>query len=158
MYWLISQFPELDHLEPEQRQLLLARVPWQTYPLLTLGALIQAIFAGAGIAVAWIALGFGWDAAVLPVMAVVVLVIAIVRYQFQLRQIRRELREVVARAYWGRRLPFCFRCGYDLRQSNSIHCPECGFRVDRTDAPASLSVSGWLCRCLGQLIRWIARR
>lgn len=29
-YWRISQFPELNHLEPSQRERLLRSVPWWT--------------------------------------------------------------------------------------------------------------------------------
>jgi hypothetical protein len=116
MIWLISQFPELNCLEPAQRKQLL-HGSWWTYLWMLLRSLIAAMFTAAIIA---IGMTTPW-AALLSGAAV-----ASGLYFLQLGRIRRAMRKEIAAAFRGRQPPFCMRCGYDLRGSGSGRCPECG--------------------------------
>ena len=131
MYWTIRQFPELQHLDAEHRAVLLRRVPWWTYPLAIGRAAILGW--GAGLIV--------WQMFALIVSfsgrpdfegftpwagAAVGGLLAVGIYVLQMHRIRVVIRRVVASTYVGERLPFCFHCGYDLRESHGAGCPECG--------------------------------
>ena len=128
MIWTIGQFPELDHLAPEQRAALLARVPWWTYPLLIFGSLIQGVLLGA--------LSFGYtyllvrsvQAAGIAASAIT-LAASIGLYLYRLKRIRADMRRTLADAFLGERPPFCLECGYDLRASKESRCPECGVAI-----------------------------
>ena len=133
MYWLINQFPELDHLEPDQRAHVLARIPWWTYPLLAASAVIPAIILG-GLIAAWLAFDASSTTAAIvsiPIAATA----AIALYARQLSRVRTAMRTVIAEAFRDQRLPFCFHCGYNLRDSTAARCPECGHPV-HAGAPA----------------------
>ena len=124
MYWLISQFPELDHLEPRQRAQVLAHVPWWTYPVMVGRAALSALFIGA-ITAGLLAAGFGTDAAAFGAVPVAG-AIAVFFYRYQLARLRTAMRRTILEALRGERLPFCFQCGYNLRDSIADRCPECG--------------------------------
>jgi hypothetical protein len=133
MYWLISQFPELDHLEPHQRAQLLARMPRWTYPMITARAAAGALLVWAGIAVQ---LGRAYDLTTLAILSTVAaMAIACAIYLNELNQLRKAMRKAISEAFQTERPPFCFKCGYDLRQSSDTLCPECGvdWRVNRVE-------------------------
>jgi hypothetical protein len=119
------KFLELDHLEPADRRMVLARVPWWAHPLMIFISLIPAIPVAA--ILAWpVGLATGSDVAVAIVFLTALVAGMLVTYQIQLRRLRHQMRLTVAKAFAGQRPPFCFRCGYDLRSSVSSKCPECG--------------------------------
>jgi hypothetical protein len=124
MVWLISQFPELDHLEADQRAQVLARVPWWTYPLVTASAIVPAILLSAAIG-ACVAIGLRSIAAAIIIVPLTATT-AIGLYAYQLSRLRTTMRRAIADAFRGERLPFCFECGYNLRDSDAARCPECG--------------------------------
>jgi hypothetical protein len=123
MLWRISEFPELDHLETGERADVLRRVPGWTYPLLVARAVVGGLLAGGTV---------GMFVARRPneVIFMTTLcaagLVAVVIYQLQLKQLRRLMREELAKGFHGTRPPFCFSCGYDLRGTTGWHCPECG--------------------------------
>ena len=122
--WTIGQFPELDHLDAGSRAEVLRRVPWWTYPLIVMRAILGAgLLAGVvgGIPVK----SFDPRAAMVGSFAIGVIV-AVPFYSFQLSRLRVELRKEIAKSFRGKQPPFCFGCGYDLRGANSTSCPECG--------------------------------
>lgn len=127
MYWLISQFPELEHLERRQRAQVLAHVPWWTYPVMVARAVLPALFLGA-ITAGLLAAGFGSDAAAFGAVPVAGAV-AMFFYRYQLARLRTAMRQTILEALRGERLPFCFKCGYNLRDSIADRCPECGSPV-----------------------------
>jgi hypothetical protein len=125
MFWTIGQFPELDHLEPAQRATLLRRVPWWTYPQMAILAAVGA----AGIAGAAAAIAYGVTGSERAAVAVFVVAegaAAVALYQVVLQRVRRAMRAEIAEGFLGRRPPFCFGCGYDLRAFTDDRCPECG--------------------------------
>lgn len=128
MAWLISRFPELEHLEPHQRTQLLKALPWWTYPQLIaragLGALVVAGMLGGAL---WHSAG-GQAALILALAAA--LIFGAWFYHQQLSVLRSFVRLEIAKAFSGERPPFCFRCGYDLRGSKEAACPECGKAVE----------------------------
>jgi hypothetical protein len=125
MIWTISQFPELNHLEPAQRAALLARVPRWTYPLLIAGSLIQGLLLG-GLALAYVlALTRSFHPSAITGI-VVTLIASVALYHYRLGRVRADMRRTLADAFHGERPPFCFECGYDLRASDATRCPECG--------------------------------
>jgi hypothetical protein len=136
MPWLISQFPELDSLEPQQRTHLLSQLPWWTYPQIAVRAVFIAlciVIIIGGLAVEWIGLK-----QTLIVCAVLEVVFAAMFYHRQLTTLRSFMRLEIAKAFEGQRPPFCFRCGYDLRGSTQAACPECGKPIEPgppADAP-----------------------
>jgi len=127
MHWFISQFPELDHLEAHQRAQLLRGLPWWTYPLILAAAVIPSLPLGA-LTTAWLAMTLRSGAAALFGIPVAVATAAGL-YVYQLSRVRRVMRREIAEAFRGERLPFCFKCGYNLRDSDAPHCPECGSPV-----------------------------
>jgi hypothetical protein len=127
MHWLISRFPELDHLEPDQRAHLLRQVPWWTYPLIIGRAVIAALLIGV-IAGVWLAAALGVSIAALAVMPLAA-GIATGLYGYQLARVRGVMRRAIADGFRGKRMPFCFECGYDLRGLDAPRCPECGSPV-----------------------------
>jgi hypothetical protein len=130
MIWRIAQFPELDHLDPDQRAAVLAQLPWWTYPLMwvraILGGFSIASSACALIGFACIAMGLGPDLGFLLAVIPATILAAVGLYLLYLRDVRENLRATIADAYAHERPPFCFACGYDLRASDATHCPECG--------------------------------
>jgi hypothetical protein len=123
MLWLISQFPELDHLDPPQRTAVLKLVPWSFYPRIVV------------ISVCWGLFWFGVTVALtflLPRKIGVILgagvgfVVTFYLYLEHLDEVRTVIRREIARAFAGRRPPFCFSCGYDFRNLAGDVCPECG--------------------------------
>jgi hypothetical protein len=132
MTWRISDFPELAHLDPDQRARVLARVPSWTYPI---------IIARAGLvgAIAGLLAGGLTTASTRPDLATIVglalaIVVGLRTYLWQMDGLRTTMRRTIAEGFSGQRLPFCFECGYDLRGSKNLQCPECG-RPTR-DAPS----------------------
>ncbi|HEY0009690.1 MAG TPA: hypothetical protein VGB55_13260, partial [Tepidisphaeraceae bacterium] len=59
---------------------------------------------------------------------------AMLFYVNQLAQVRRGMRGAIADGFRGQRLPFCFACGYDLRNHHADRCPECGSSTQDTTA------------------------
>ena len=128
MLWTIGQFPELDHLDPAQRKELLRRVPWWMYPQMAILAAVGA----AGIAGAAAAVTYGVAGSERAAVAVFVVAegaSAVALYQVVLQRVRRAMRAEIAEGFSGRRPPFCFGCGYDLRAFTDDCCPECGRMV-----------------------------
>ena len=124
MHWTIGQFPELDHLDPAQRAAVLRGVPWWTYPLMALRALVVGgVAAGVVAAVLIETAGAAVAASTFIVLGVGLTLGA---YLTQLNTIRRTLRSEIAASFAGRRPPFCLHCGYDLRVTSADRCPECG--------------------------------
>jgi hypothetical protein len=125
MIWTIGQFPELNHLAPEQRAALLARVPWWTYPLLIVGSLIQGVLLGALVLAYTYLVNRSMRAASMA-GAVIALGATVALYLYRLKRIRADMRHTLAAAFVDERPPFCLQCGYDLRASDATRCPECG--------------------------------
>ena len=124
--WLISQFPELDHLTAEDRRRVLRAVPLWTYPYVIASSIFFAAIAamfpvGLLIYVTRVAANVGF-----LLFGMAWLVLAGYFYAVQLRTIRRSMRSEIVRRCHGERLPFCFACGYDLRGGTPERCPECG--------------------------------
>jgi hypothetical protein len=125
MIWTIGQFPELNHLEPDQRAALLAGIPRWTYPLLIVGSLIQGLLLG-GLALGYLLLlKRSFQVSGIAAMSVA-LVASVLLYRYRLSRIRADMRRTLAEASQGERTPFCFECGYDLRASDATRCPGCG--------------------------------
>lgn len=128
MPWLISQFPELDHLEPAQRAHLLGQVPCWIYPRIAGRAAIGGLLV-AGITVYIVETALRAPLSELATLVLYVL-IAITAgaglYHRQLKTVRRIMRHEIALGFQGQRPPFCFACGYDLRGSTAVTCTECG--------------------------------
>jgi hypothetical protein len=126
MIWTIGQFPELNHLEPDQRAALLSRVPRWTYPLLIAGSLVQGLLLG-GLSIAYLlALTRSSFKASGVTGIVVTLFASAALYHYRLGRVRADMRRTLADAFHGERPPFCLECGYDLRASDTTRCPECG--------------------------------
>ncbi|MEM9916154.1 MAG: hypothetical protein AAF911_14455 [Planctomycetota bacterium] len=62
--------------------------------------------------------------------------LAIAIFPLAVRSDRIRLRRAIAIYGDNYRLPVCARCDYDLRGSDSDHCPECG-------APTRLQADEW---------------
>jgi hypothetical protein len=128
MLWKVSQFPELEHLEPGQRAAVLRRVPWWTYWVMVvraylLGSMIATVVGAVGLR------GLPWALTIVTVVVVGVTT-GVWYYLRQIGDLRGRMREQIAIEFSGRRPPFCFGCGYDLRGSGGETCPECGARAD----------------------------
>jgi hypothetical protein len=121
--WTIAQFPELDHLTPDQRTTLLRNIPRWTYAVIVARSLILGVMPVALVVAAWWH-GLGPDRALLCLGLAPV--IATACYRLQLREVRVIMRNEIAQSFRGQRPPFCFHCGYDLRASAETRCPECG--------------------------------
>jgi len=127
MYWSIGQFPELEHLDPWQRARVLRKTPWWTYPLIVLRSVLPALaLTTMAAGTAWIT--FKWDATALAYVLVAPAA-AVGLYLFQIARLRVAVRNELARRFSGRRPPFCFSCGYNLRGTRGAFCPECGGKV-----------------------------
>ena len=124
MFWLISQFPELDHLDPEQRAKVLSRAPWWTYPLII----------GRSFAPGAIVIPLGLCCTVhLAITIPVAVGLAFWMYLRQINRLRTEMRAEIMEQYIGDRPPICLECGYDLRGSAADRCPECGAIIPGTE-------------------------
>jgi hypothetical protein len=135
MFWRIGDFPELDHLDPQQRSALLARVPGGTYPAMVLRAVVIASIAS-GVILRSLHLSFPDVEGAAKVAWFVSFPIFLAGgYLYQISRVRRVTRRAIADALDGERPPFCFACGYDLRGSDAVRCPECGgaVAVNRVD-------------------------
>ena len=138
MIWSIRQFPELEHLSDEQRELLLKRVPFG----FTIRVLIKSTVMGT-IVIGLVRSLFAsiFSPAFSAYMFLIVPVLAIWIYLNLLRDTRRQLRTEVARAFAGERLPFCLNCGYDFQGLHSDKCPECGSAAISQYQPADKDVT-----------------
>jgi len=128
MPWLISRFPELQHLEPSQRAQLLGQLPWWTYPQIVIRSLLVALCI-VGLIGGFILQGLDWDKRLI-LSGIIELVFAVIFYRQQLKVFRSFVRLEIAKAFEGQRPPFCFGCGYDLRGSTQSACPECGKPIE----------------------------
>jgi hypothetical protein len=142
MPWKISQFPELDHLDPHQRATLLAQLPWWTYPVLLLRAGMAAGFAGIAVggivAQSVFQLFSGLTLALTALLSTAAAAGAgIVVYLGELNRLRTTMRAEIAKGFAGCRPPFCFACGYDLRTCGAPRCPECGKSTGEIATPSS---------------------
>ncbi len=126
MPWTIGQFPELNHLDPDQRIEVLRRVPWWTYPLMFARSLVfGCLFGGFYTIAAGRLFGITLSFAVVFFITMA-LAHATLAYYSKLRQIRTVMRQEIAMHFRGQRPPFCFGCGYDVRECVGGLCPECG--------------------------------
>jgi uncharacterized paraquat-inducible protein A len=126
MYWTIGSFPELNHLEPEERAAILRRLPRWTSLKIILRAARPAFF----FAVIPMAFVGGVPVSVRAIAFLIVFVpVGICFYLSYIGRIRIQMRETIAEAFRGERLPFCMNCGYDLRAAAEERCPECGAAV-----------------------------
>lgn len=134
MYWTLSQFPEIQSLEPRERAEVLRRLPRGTYFDLIVGSARFGLFAALLTGVfARVAAGIHWDSVLLAILAAMA---SGFRYVIHLRAIRVNMRLEIIRGFQGRRLPFCRGCGYDLRVTQGPTCPECGKTIQLgTDVP-----------------------
>ncbi len=157
MFWTIGQFPELDHLDAQQRRAVLAQVPWWTYPVMVSRAILLGTLlgvAGGMLVSAWArsrVVGVGF----VPVGVLV----AVVDYLGSLRRTRMAMRGEIVAGFRDQRPPFCFECGYDLRGSDAGRCPECGWAIPRAavargvraaDVGAKTVILGELGRAVGE--------
>lgn len=136
MFWRFSEFPELQHLEPDQRRIVLRKVAWWGYLRLMTFAFVVAVMLSVCVRVclsvlADVAPGVaGWMS-----LASFVGFVAII-YQVQMQSVRRSMRTTLIEALGNDRMPFCLACGYDMRGSPSGRCPECGLGlVNREPTP-----------------------
>ena len=125
---MIGRFPELEHLDAADRAEVLGRLPWWTYPVIVLRSVLLGIVAGGIVAGMLERVGVRS-----PLMVFMVLVGpgVVASYAWQLSEMRRQVREEIAHGFEGERPPFCFGCGYDLRESRGGYCPGCGRVVGR---------------------------
>lgn len=119
LYWRIRSLPELDHLTNEQRSHLLKNNAKRT----TLWAAIYALIAGIS-ATSVFGNSTSW-----PVAMPIGVVTAVALYQYHMRSLRIDLQRQIIEAYRGKQLPICLKCGYDLRGTEAVACPECGAGV-----------------------------
>jgi len=106
IFWHISQFPELDHLDPIERAAVLRGVPWWTYPQLAVGAIIVGVVAG----IVTLLFAFfhglgGWEAWAPGV--VVTIIVVIHGYVSGVKGIRKSMRKELIKFFAGHRPPFC---------------------------------------------------
>jgi hypothetical protein len=145
IYWRISSFPELNHLDPVEKADALSRIPGWTYPLIIFGSFAVAMVVG-GIAAAIASVitlargsrdaGPAWT---LSIFSLVGWATWLAAYLWQIRRVRRAMRGEIARAFRGQKPPFCFACGYELRATTGGACPECGSAISTGNAPMSRS-------------------
>jgi hypothetical protein len=126
MYWTIGSFPELDHLEPHERARLMRLVPWWIYAKIISRYALLGLIIGLPVS-AIISMESG--GAPVPIMLGMMIPVVIAGYIYELKRMRRSLRETIAEAFRGQTLPFCMNCGYDLRAAVGEECPECGAAV-----------------------------
>ncbi len=141
IYWLISRFPELHHLDPVEKAKVLDGMPWWTYPLIIFRASVVAmIIGGIAASVAWSIASFPHESG--PFLATFIFVAFVVWmkvYIVNLSRLRGVIRLEIAKAFRGQKPPFCFSCGYDLRGTTGSACPECGSAISTGNARASWS-------------------
>ena len=125
MFWTFGAFPELEHLEPDERKQLLAQTSWWTYPLLITSSALPAL----AVAAAATALAAQSAFPGAAMFWAVLIIVSVGVYQILLRHVRRIMRGTIIEGFAGQRPPFCFRCGYDLRGIHDGSCPECGNRT-----------------------------
>lgn len=120
MIWRIGDLPELQSLDPDDRQRALQRLPRCTYPKL---AVCSAIGAALATSMAWRVLGVGTTLNIAIVIAVSTVSLGSI-YRTLLWMIQIFLRGELVTRCSGRVLPVCLRCGYDLRGTTGAR-PEC---------------------------------
>ena len=125
MFWRIADFPELDHLTAQERAHLFAQVPWWTYPTILFRSITPSVIGGV-IAAAPFDNFRGPSNAAIAIFAIIVCTGSAVLYILQLSRLRTVMRKTIIAELHGRRPPFCFACGYDLRGNDAAVCPECG--------------------------------
>ena len=124
MIFTLGQFPELDHLDPDQRAQVLGRVPWWTYPVLVGRSVVIGLVAMILLVAPWAGDIFGRAANTICLAAIIA--VGVGAYFAQLRRLRGVVRRSIAAHFRRRRPPFCFACGYDLHAFTGPRCPECG--------------------------------
>ena len=125
MFWLISRFPELEHLSPEQRAVLLSRLPRWFHLKLVLRSLLIGLLPSVVVAALSID-RLDWPINPgLAVLAPWALAGALI-YQWQIARVRGHLRRSLKTLLKGDTAPFCLNCGYNLTANHSEICPECG--------------------------------
>src|SRR4051812_35217918 len=100
--WLISRFPELDHLEPHQRAQVMRQVPWWTYPLIVARAVFPSLLVSVPLGV-WLAMVLRTRSAAL-VSIPIAAALATGLYLYQLARVRSTMRRVIADAFRGQRM------------------------------------------------------
>jgi hypothetical protein len=135
MIWAISQFPELDHLTDNERAQLLGDLPRWTYWVLVGRSLLLGFFVGG------LSAGLLFRSTTPEILIATHLLIAAsaaaAYYLTQLHGLRRLMRAEIATGFHNQRPPFCFHCGYDLRASAALRCPECGHETTPAPSPSA---------------------
>jgi len=127
MIWLISQLPELEHLDQASRKVLVKRArPSRFYSNAIAKSVLISLFVTFLMSLLWqVTIG---EATRLVVYGfyVVFALLAIQTYRYELEKLRHIVRETISKLSKQERLPVCFSCGYSLHGIESDHCPECG--------------------------------
>src|SRR4051812_24213593 len=101
MYWTIGSFPELNHLEPDERAAVLRGLPRSTYLKIFFRAARIAFFFGL-IPMALLGRASAWEKGITFLIAFVP--IGICCYLSYIGRIRIQMRETIADAFRGERL------------------------------------------------------
>ncbi len=140
MIWSVTQFPELQHLTEAQQRHVLRSLPRFFHARVALGAAVGGLAAS----ILFVG-GLGSQELINPMVnpmvtgVVLIVVAALVGCSIHLcliALVRKSMRGHLVACFSGQRPPFCFHCGYDLREITEERCPECG-KATRSDPPAA---------------------
>jgi hypothetical protein len=127
MWFRLSSLPQLQHLSPEQRKVLLAQVGAGK---IVRGIIFRAVAMGvlAGLVASSIVGSMTNRSDLLSALGFVVgaAVVGFAVYGWLLIRVHGQLIQYFAQIRKEQRLPVCIKCGYDLEGSQAKTCPECG--------------------------------